>query len=133
ARTAELRAEMAGPQAILPHDLLQRTGEFVARRIGHVPGVFDHAVDGGDFFVHEGLHPVQLLLELRVRFEIPCHVDRLLPCDEKFSSAIRSPIQRVRTVHALMPGAPYTWVNPTLGSPGTCLSPAAPRSWTTFS
>ena len=43
--------------------------------------------------------------------------------------------QRVSTAQALTPGAPYTCVNPTLGGPGVCRSPASPRicsttSWT---
>ena len=32
-----------------------------------------------------------------------------------------------------VPGAPYTCASPTRGLPGTCRSPASPRSWRTSS
>ena len=38
-----------------------------------------------------------------------------------------------RIVTPLIPGDPYTWVYATRGEPGTCRSPASPRSWSTFS
>ncbi len=80
AGTAEFGTEVARPQALLADDLLQRLDELVAGRVGHVPCVLDDAVDGRDLLVDELLHPVQLRLELGgVCFEIPCHVDRLLP------------------------------------------------------
>jgi len=40
--------------------------------------------------------------------------------------------QVVRTVQALMPGAPYTWVN-AVDAPSTWRVPAPPRSWSTLS
>ncbi len=38
-----------------------------------------------------------------------------------------------RTEQTLIPGAPYTWVNAVVGSPGTWRSPARPCSWRTHS
>ena len=47
--------------------------------------------------------------------------------------ALRVDAQRLSTVQALMPGAPYTWVNAVCGSFGTWRSPASPRSCRTHS
>ncbi len=66
----------------------------------------------GTDVVHAGAVVPALVKELHGRGE-----DLLAPV----RTALRSPLgcvgdHRVRIVHALTPGAPYTWVNPTRGS-----------------
>jgi pimeloyl-ACP methyl ester carboxylesterase len=54
-------------------------------------------------------------------------------CPDRNSPDPRRDAQVLRTVQALTPGAPYTWVKPTFGSPSTCRAPASPRSCVTTS
>jgi hypothetical protein len=51
-----------------------------------------------------------------------------------WDAKIPAPVSyRLSTAQALTPGAPYTWVKPTRGRPGTCRAPAFPRSCSTTS
>ncbi len=78
---AELRAEVAGPQALLLHLLPQRRQDRPRRLVLHVVGVTrarEQQVKGLALVAHERGHPVQLLLELGFCAELP-HVP-LLPC-----------------------------------------------------
>src|SRR3984893_4218064 len=70
ALAAELGVEVCGPQPALLDPLLQRSVDPVE------PGLIELAHDrlqGPDLLAHELAHPVELLLKLRLRREIPRH------------------------------------------------------------
>ena len=79
ARAAELGAEMAGPEAVLPHLCLQRIGDLLVHRVPPVVrrgGVREREVERLDLPPHEHVRPVELLLKLGLRLEIPGHQRR---------------------------------------------------------
>ena len=73
ALAAELWPKMAGPEAALPHALLQRPNQFREQRIVNVPLIAEHMIERLDLVAHETVDPVELLLELRVSEELPRH------------------------------------------------------------
>src|SRR4051794_11778547 len=111
---AELRSEMAGPETSFPDPCLQRGDQRLPDRVGHVVAVGHDEVERLDLLRDEKVRPVEVALVVGVGLEAPA-------------------AHRVSTPHALTPGAPYTCVNATRGSSGTCRAPAAPRSCRTLS
>ena len=73
AGAAEVRTEVARPQAPLAHLLLERWDQRLTHRILHVPCVVDDLIDGLDLVADEVVDPVELCLELGIGFEIPTH------------------------------------------------------------
>ena len=73
AGSAEVRAEVAGPQAAVAHLLLQRGDQGLAHRILHVPRVMNDLIDRLDLVADEVVDPIELGLELRIGFEVPTH------------------------------------------------------------
>src|ERR1700722_160448 len=70
---AEFRLEMARPQLVLAHLLLQRTYEFIAIAVADVVGRSQHIVERLDLFAYELFDPVELLLEFGFGFKVPAH------------------------------------------------------------
>ena len=83
---AELRAEVTGPESLLAHPLLERpedrAGGLVVDVV-RVTAVREEEVERLALLAHEGRHPVQLLLEVGVRREVP-HRVALLACSLVF-------------------------------------------------
>ena len=73
ALAAEFGAEVAGPQALVLHLLLQRLDRASGDRVGLVVRVAEHEVERLDLLAHELVDPVELFLELRIGLEIPRH------------------------------------------------------------
>ena len=76
AGSAEVGAEMAGPQAAVADLLLEWGDQGLAHGILHVPRVVDDLIDRLDLVAHEVIDPIELGLELRIGFEVPTH-DRI--------------------------------------------------------
>ncbi len=70
---AEVRAEVAGPQAAIADLLLERWDERLTHRVLHVPRVVDDLIDRFDLVAHEVVDPIELGLELGVGLKIPTH------------------------------------------------------------
>jgi hypothetical protein len=85
AGAAELRAEVAGPQPALLDALLQRTHQRREARIVDIPRAAQDVLERFDLVPHELRHPVELRLECRVGFKIPCHVSLRVAgsCEQK--------------------------------------------------
>src|SRR5581483_4835952 len=75
ALAAEVGAEVGGPQALLAHLFLQRLDRLApgTLELGELL-VGPHQVEGLDLLTHEGVGPVELLLELGIGLEVPPHV-----------------------------------------------------------
>ncbi len=67
---AEVRRQVRGPQPALLDLLLERLDRPLPALL---PQLVEDRLDRPDLLAHEGAHPVQLLLELRVGGEVPCH------------------------------------------------------------
>ena len=68
---AELRIEVRGPQPALLDLLLERRVDAVELRLVELA---EDRLDRPDLLAHEVAHPFELLLELRIGREVPCHV-----------------------------------------------------------
>lgn len=66
---AEMRPEMAGPQATRAHLGLQRPHQFHKARVVDVPLAAEQVVERLDFVLDEMIYPVELLLEIGVSGE----------------------------------------------------------------
>src|SRR5690242_6887451 len=76
ALAAELRPEVAGPQALRLHLFLQRLDELLPEaRDHHVAAEVGERLD---LLLHELFYPIELLLKFRVGLKIPGHAS--LPC-----------------------------------------------------
>src|SRR5690606_27064776 len=70
---AELRAEVAGPQALLAHPVLEGAHQLLVAGIGLVVRVAEDEVERLDLVPHEVVRPVEQLLVGGVGLEVPCH------------------------------------------------------------
>ena len=71
---AEFGPEMAGPELALPDLFLERRDQLLALGTGEVVGTAENESKRFDLVGDELVHPVQLVLEFSVCFEVPCHV-----------------------------------------------------------
>jgi hypothetical protein len=72
ALAAKFRAEVAGPEALGLHLVLQGLDELLAPQ--GAMGGHAQVAEGFDLLAHEVLDPVELLLEFRIGLEVPGHV-----------------------------------------------------------
>ena len=71
---AEVGSEVTGPQAAVLHLPLERANDRHRGPIGLVVRIVEDVVERLDFLADERVHPIELLLEPGVSFEIPSHL-----------------------------------------------------------
>ena len=71
ALTTQLGSQMASPQALVLHLLLQRTDVVHRNAVALVVGILEEEVERLDLFSQKPVDPVELGLELWFSFEIP--------------------------------------------------------------
>ena len=78
---AEVGSQVAGPELSLLDLFLERRDQLLAVRAGEVVGATEDEPQRLDLVPDELVHPVQLVLKLRVRFEVPRHSSSpVAPC-----------------------------------------------------
>src|SRR6202042_2656111 len=79
---AEVLVEEQRPEAVVLDLLLERVSERPGLRVARVSGAGEHQVERLDLIAAELLDPVELLLEFRLRREVPRHSvpPRLVAC-----------------------------------------------------
>ena len=84
---AQLGPEVGGPQPLAPHLFLQRVDRLTALPFQrHELHVREREVERLDLLADELVHPVELLLVLRIGFEVPRHVQPSLGRDSEYDS-----------------------------------------------
>ena len=65
---------MGGPEVVAAHLVFQRVDDLAPGPVeGHELLVGPEQIEGLDLLAHEPVGPVELLLELRLGLEVPCH------------------------------------------------------------
>src|SRR5690606_41516300 len=98
---AEVLVEEQRPEALVLHLLLERVDERLQLGVTRPGGAREDEVERLDLVLAEVGHPVELLLELRIGGEVPCHASSLPsgPSPDRPCSSRCAPPERFVQVH----------------------------------